>query len=164
MKILFNALEPNALVPIRCNFDPFSNVIDSRDLHPKKHALSMISIFAGMKMLFNALEPNALVPIRCNFDPFSNVIDSRDLHSTFVHVGNDQYLLFISNMRELRVKKSSGKHRNVIMTRKIVNKREEVVLCRLFEIVTQKSRDDQYQRINSVQQILFITPVKFIEQ
>jgi hypothetical protein len=54
-------------------------VIDSKDLHSKKHALPMISTRAGMKMLFNRLSENASASIRCNFDSLSNVIDSNDL-------------------------------------------------------------------------------------
>jgi hypothetical protein len=64
MKRLFNPLPENAFASIRCNFDSFSNAIDSSDLQSEKHSSLMTSIFAGIKMLFNPLPENARVPIR----------------------------------------------------------------------------------------------------
>jgi hypothetical protein len=81
MKRFFNPLPENAPVPIRCNFDSFSNVIDSSDLQLEKQESLMTLTLAGMKRLFNSLPENADAPIRGQCDSFSNVIDSSDLQS-----------------------------------------------------------------------------------
>jgi hypothetical protein len=81
IKILFNPFSENAHLPIRCNLDPVSNVIDSRDVQAEKHSSPMISTLAGIKILFNPLSENALDRICCNLDPVSNVIDSSDLQA-----------------------------------------------------------------------------------
>jgi hypothetical protein len=78
IKTLFNPLFENAHDSIRCNFDPFSNVIDSSDLQLEKHSMPITLTLAGIKRLFSPVHENAPRPMCGHCESFSNLIDSSD--------------------------------------------------------------------------------------
>jgi hypothetical protein len=79
IKIDFNPEKENADSSIRINFESFSNLTDSSDLHELKHDLQRISTDDGIAIDFNPHPWNAEFSIRCNFESGSNIIDSSEL-------------------------------------------------------------------------------------
>jgi hypothetical protein len=79
--MVFNPEPENAQSSIRLNFESFSNVIDSNDLHSSKQSLQRTSTDAGIMIDFKPEYENTESSIRFNFESFSNPADSSDAHS-----------------------------------------------------------------------------------